>query len=194
MLPVRVSGAWSGALRASQEHSTFQLLQVSQAALDVPAEHVEAQREDDLRPEIFVTRIDRSPLFSSAAVSKGTFQGRRVLWIDALSLRPKSSESAEDPRAKVAQGFFHAVGSAEAAAVLQPGLIAERTFEEVFVTASSRQQQPVALTQKSAEAAVGTETICIIVGAVLLAVLVCLIFCCFRPSVSYEEAGWGSRA
>mmetsp|Transcript_75425 Transcript_75425/g.104759 ORF Transcript_75425/g.104759 Transcript_75425/m.104759 type:complete len:170 (+) Transcript_75425:53-562(+) len=115
-----------------EEHSTFQLLQVSQA-LDVPAEHVEAQRED------------------------------------------------------VAQGFFHAVGSAEAAAVLQPGLIAERTFEEVFVT-SSRQQQPVALTQKSAEAAVGTETICIIVGAVLLAVLVCLIFCCFRPSVSYEEA------
>ncbi|CAE7274099.1 unnamed protein product [Symbiodinium necroappetens] len=120
-----------------EEHSTFQLLQVSQAvagALDVPAGHVEAQRED------------------------------------------------------VAQGFFHAVGSAEAAAVLQPGLIAERTFEEVFVTASSRQQQPVALTQKSAEAAVGTETICIIVGAVLLAVLVCLIFCCFRPSVSYEEA------
>ncbi|CAE7213717.1 unnamed protein product, partial [Symbiodinium microadriaticum] len=120
-----------------EELSTFQLLQVSQAvagALDVPAGHVEAQRED------------------------------------------------------VAQGFFHAVGSAEAAAVLQPGLIAERTFEEVFVTASSRQQQPVALTQKSAEAAVGTETICIIVGAVLLAVLVCLIFCCFRPSVSYEEA------
>ncbi|CAE7371982.1 unnamed protein product [Symbiodinium sp. CCMP2456] len=116
-----------------EEHSTFQLLQVSQA-LDVPAERVEAQRED------------------------------------------------------VAQGFFHAVGSAEAAAVLQPGLIAERTFEEVFVTASSKQQQPVALTQKSAEAAVGTETICIIVGAVLLAVLVCLIFCCFRPAVSYEEA------
>ncbi|CAE7209880.1 unnamed protein product [Symbiodinium natans] len=94
------------------------------------------------------------------------------------------AEHVEAPRE--VRDLFQAIGSAEAAATLQPGLIAERVFEELYVSASK--QHPVVLTQKTATATVGTETICIIVGAVLLAVLVCLIFCCFRPSVSYDEA------
>ncbi|CAE7251877.1 unnamed protein product, partial [Symbiodinium pilosum] len=96
------------------------------------------------------------------------------------------AERVEAPREDV-RDLFHAIGSAEAAATLQPGLIAERAVEELLVTAASRENR-VALVQKTAAGAVGTETICVIVGAVLLAVLVCLIFCCFRPSVSYEEA------
>ena len=75
-------------------------------ALDVPAEHVEAQREDDLRPEIVVTRIDRGPpcpvIRYRCSLQKNIPSPRRVPSVRKIG-EPRSRRASSMPLARPKQ-------------------------------------------------------------------------------------------
>ncbi|CAJ1397473.1 unnamed protein product [Effrenium voratum] len=143
------------------ESCPVQLLQVSQA-LDGPGPW-EAIR--DLVRE--AGRAESAAVLAPATVADGAAEDAR-----------KALQSAG------AENFLQDLGRAEQAALAEPSRVPAKTVE----SALPGFEKP-AMVQQSAQTQTGaaTETICIIVGAVLLAFIVCLIFSCFKPSTSYEE-------
>eukprot|EP00913_Durusdinium_trenchii_P033520 g31381.t3 len=90
--------------------------------------------------------------------------------------------------------FLNAMGEAESDAILAPAATAAAAVRELRAAEAARGGLPPLPAESLAQTKVSSQTsevtattICVIIGAVLLAVVVCLIFSCFKPSTSYED-------
>lgn len=88
------------------------------------------------------------------------------------------SQTLETSRTWMAS-FMNVLGQAQTDRILTPAVTGSAALVEIADLAVA--QQGTKATELSA------ATICVIVAAVCLAVLVCLIFSCFKPSTSYDS-------
>jgi len=82
--------------------------------------------------------------------------------------------------------FLNVLGQAQSDAILTPAVTGAAMLMEL---ASGAPPKPMSLSQQETQVqTVSATTICVISAAVLLALIVCLVFSCFKPSTNYDTA------
>ena len=83
--------------------------------------------------------------------------------------------------------FLNVLGQAQSDAILTPAVTGAAMFMELASGAPTK--GPMSLSQQETQVqTVSATTICVISAAVLLALIVCLVFSCFKPSTNYDTA------